>query len=203
MVTMASIPDEITLYPSTSSDRVSSKPLLVYFITGNPGLIGYYQDFVKQVQHNLSKTPIPQEPNLYQDSNIIFHGSSLDGFQVSSPSDPDLNFPLSLPEQISQVKKNIGRKVAELSSIQQGIVEDDEPMPVVLMGHSVGAYILMEVIAQWQAEQQEGKRKHSLWRPVAGINLFPTVTEIAKSEKGRQLSVCVASCLWVCAAGDS
>jgi hypothetical protein len=196
---MTGIVDDFTLYPVTSSESHPSKQILVYFVTGNPGLISYYSDFVKTVQSNLSKLSVPQKSNLYQDSNIIFHGASLDGFEVTRPSDPDLKFPLSLPQQISRVKKNVERKVAELFSAQGKSAEDNEPMPVVLMGHSVGAYILLEVIAQWQADQQDGKSKDSIWRPVAGINLFPTVTEIAKSEKGRQLSVCVTSTPWICA----
>jgi hypothetical protein len=219
---MPTIPDEITLYPITSSSsssasdpsRGTSKPLLVYFITGNPGLIAYYTEFIRTVQHNLSLKPIPsssssssatssEHTKAFQDSDIIFHGTSLDGFELSRPTDPTVDLPLSLPQQITQVKRNIGRKVAELtrefssrSSSSSSDGESQGPMPVVLMGHSVGAYILMEVIAQWQAEQgqrhegEKGKKKdEGDWRPVAGINLFPTVTEIAKSEKGRQLSV--------------
>jgi hypothetical protein len=216
---MSTIPDEITLYPITSSlsssasdpSRGTSKPLLVYFITGNPGLIAYYTEFIRTVQHNLSLKPIPsstsssssEQPKAFQDSDIIFHGTSLDGFELSRPTDPTVDLPLSLPQQITQVRRNIGRKVAELtrefSSRSSSSSSDGEirgPMPVVLMGHSVGAYILMEVIAQWQAEQgqrhegEKGKKEdEGDWRPVAGINLFPTVTEIAKSEKGRQLSV--------------
>jgi hypothetical protein len=144
--------------------------------------VDYYSLFLRTLQYKASLVP-----------DLYFYGKSLDGFEVSSPSDPNLEFPLSLPQQISRVKRSIERKVAELSSDQQGTAKGDEPMSVVLMGHSVGAYILLEVIAQWQAEQLEGKSKRSPWRPVAGINLFPTVTEIAKSEKGRQLSVCLAS----------
>ena len=172
--------DEIALHPISGTTVEARQRLLVFFVTGNPGLIAYYADFIRTIQAKLAAHD-------GQDRDIIFYGSSLDGFEINKPSAPALRLPLSLPEQISRVRQRVEAKVAELSD--GGTTSQAEPMPVVLIGHSVGSYILLEVIAQWQQEQREQTPAATSYRPVAGICLFPTVTEIAKSSKGRQLSV--------------
>jgi len=50
------------------------------------------------------------------------------------------------------------------------------------MGHSVGAYVLMEVI-------RELREKGEKVKVVGGVGLFPTIVDIGKSSGGRVLTV--------------
>src|SRR5205807_2345433 len=58
---------------------------------------------------------------------------------------------------------------------------------VILIGHSVGAYILLEVIRRLR---ENVEREEEGVQVIGGICLFPTVTHIAKSPSGRKSSVC-------------
>lgn len=63
---------------------------------------------------------------------------------------------------------------------------------VILAGHSVGAFIAMEVL---RTLGERRKKKDVKWlgqeaEIVGGVMLFPTVMDIAKSPSGRVLSVC-------------
>lgn len=53
---------------------------------------------------------------------------------------------------------------------------------VVMMGHSVGTYMLLEIIRR-QREKRGGLRI------AGGVCLFPTITDLAKSPSGRKSSV--------------
>lgn len=57
-------------------------------------------------------------------------------------------------------------------------------MKVILVGHSVGSYIALELIRKWQ-EGGMGKGINIL----GACLLFPTVTHIAKSPSGRKVGV--------------
>lgn len=61
--------------------------------------------------------------------------------------------------------------------------EGAKDLRVILMGHSVGSYMLLEIIRRVRAKGEE-------IRIVGGICLFPTVLDIAKSESGKIASVC-------------
>ncbi|PBP28648.1 hypothetical protein BUE80_DR000266 [Diplocarpon rosae] len=100
---------QISIHPKSTSSSVSHH--LIYYITGNPGLIGYYNTFLQSLHPLL--------------------GAS-------------------------------------------------DPQSVILIGHSVGSYILLELIKRLG--------KSSPVKIKAGILLFPTITHIAKSPSGARLS---------------
>jgi hypothetical protein len=54
------------------------------------------------------------------------------------------------------------------------------------MGHSVGAYILLELIRQHRMRIDEGEEDFDL---IGGILLFPTITHIAQSPLGMIYNV--------------
>jgi hypothetical protein len=176
---MRELQDEITLIsPSTQTDAVRSKRLLIFFVCGNPGLIEYYRDFLVEVEQQLRSNR--------KSSNVILYGASHDGFEIH----PSMNRktahapPYSLQEEIESVKRRLEEKAAELT-------ETGEPLDVVLIGHSVGSYMLLEVITWWQKQRDQ----QAIYNIVGGICLFPTVVDIAKSSKGRTLSVSFNRCL--------
>jgi pimeloyl-ACP methyl ester carboxylesterase len=66
-----------------------------------------------------------------------------------------------------------------------------QPPRVIIVGHSVGAYILLEILRRHR-ERLLGNPKDDAadgMRIEGGICLFPTVTHIAKSKSGRKFSV--------------
>lgn len=65
---------------------------------------------------------------------------------------------------------------------------------VILMGHSVGTYIAMEVLRRHRENQTTTAAGDSGFDIVGGIMLFPTVMDIANSPAGQKLTVCTSSC---------
>ena len=64
-----------------------------------------------------------------------------------------------------------------------------ETLPkVILIGHSVGAYILLEIIRQHKKRIDQGDEGD--FDLIGGILLFPTIVNIAKSPLGLFVSVC-------------
>lgn len=167
--------DAITLLP-TSSTGARHKPLLIYFICGNPGLIEYYHAFLLQIRRQLEATG--------HGDNITIYGASHDGFEIHPETSRTASHPppYSLQEEIEAVKRRLQFKTSQLAGLHP-----DEPLQVVLMGHSVGSYMLLEVLAWWQKHKTWEKQK--IYNLVGGVCLFPTVIDIAKSPRGRVLSV--------------
>lgn len=172
--------------PVSSLTKAADRTYLVYHITGNPGLIEYYRTFLTHLYGSL-KTRL--SISLLESSSrpdFQIYGRSLNGFEVdgassSSVSSKHVNAvkapPYSLEQQIVQSQRALEEVVEELTN------DGAKDVRVILMGHSVGSYILLEIIRRVRAKQ-EGVRI------VGGICLFPTVMDIAKSESGKTASVC-------------
>lgn len=154
---------EISIHPSATSPSASHT--LIFFITGNPGLIGYYNTFLSTL-HALLASSNPNE--IYH-----IHGQSLAGF-IDIPSDTRTT-PYSLEEQITH-----SLSALKSQRIPSSIAKDKSYDNVILIGHSVGSYILLELITRLG--------KSSPIKIKAGILLFPTVTHIAKSPSGVKIS---------------
>lgn len=173
--------DEINLH---TEPRVKTKRrLLVYFITGNPGLIEYYRAFLTRLYDILRV----QDPKL----DLHIYGTSLAGFQISDslpkPISASDGPPYGLDEQIDTTALRLFDTVKHINETTE---PDDGPLPVVLIGHSVGAYMLLEVLARWQSKSREkAANEIPMMDSVGGICLFPTVVDIAKSPTGRKMAV--------------
>lgn len=150
-------------YKSEHLDSLATHHL-VYFITGNPGLISYYNTFLATLHGLLSDKP---------SASNVFHiyGQSLAGFEDSIVSADTRTRPYSLEEQISLILTAI--------KYQNSLYKTYKT--ITLVGHSVGAYILLEVIQRLQ-------KSSSPLSITAGVLLFPTVTHIAKSPNGVKLT---------------
>lgn len=149
---------------------------LIYFITGNPGLISYYQPFLSRL-HNL----------LVESSGTVcarFHicGHSFRGMEVTLNGEhggPPRS-PLSLEEQIRWQDDLL---YAHVDTHRERTGNNPK---VILMGHSVGSYILLELIQRHPDRIKRGAKDFDL---IGGILLFPTITNIAQSPLGRVASV--------------
>ena len=170
-------PDKICYEPSAEPDP-EAQEYLIYFITGNPGLISYYQPFLSRLHSLLTSSSSTEAAR--------FHicGHSLRGFEFSK-DDENAKLPkrpLSLGEQIVFQEDLLYKHI---SSHRE---RTGNTPKVILMGHSVGAYILLELIRHHGDKIDEGEEDFDL---IGGVLLFPTITHIAKSPLGMIASVSV------------
>ena len=174
--------DEInyaTLLPSSDEAR---KRVLIFFVPGNPGLVEYYRHFLDIVRKRLNDSVS------HTDTQYYISGASLAGFDVSPGSRQtpatNQNLPLSLDAQVEDVYARLQSTVSRLR--EENNLEGD--LPVIVIGHSIGAYMVLETVAKWQKLAQQGPTNMTL---SAGLCLFPTVYELNLSPTGRQVGVCV------------
>ena len=166
-------PDKLCYEPPEKSYGGKTQDYLVFFISGNPGLISYYEPFLSRL-HLLRAAANP---------GARFHicGHSYKGFEIS-PESNCLDRPVGLEEQIRYQETLLYHHVERHTEIA------GNPPKVILIGHSVGAYVLLELIRRHQ-ETMDRKAKEGIDTEdpdlIGGILLFPTIAEIAKSPLGR------------------
>jgi hypothetical protein len=125
---------------------------------GNPGVISYYDDFLTALHDDSPSTTIL-------------------GVSLAGHEDFELHQPLSLQEQIANKVRIIDTIIASapFSSYMQ------EKPKLVVMGHSVGAYMALQVLKQ---------------RPQNVDNLFllfPTISHIGQGSSFARLSAVLTS----------
>lgn len=208
----------LTLSSPSSSDP-DTHPTTIFFISGNPGLISYYHTFLSLLSAQLgwsassssslsritaTKGISDSDGALLQSQSQSFriYGASLGGFEVGTDEDgvaagPAEKEVYGLQEQIALVEERLRGVMSPNSnrSIVKG--ENSKPKPkVILIGHSVGAYIAMEILRrhrEGRVEVEGEKDADAAFDIVGGILLFPTVVDIAKSVAGRRIAVCAFS----------
>ena len=185
----------IFLYIPENLSEISD-PYIMFFITGNPGLISYYHSFL-----SLLSTTAPT-------SAYIIAGFSLGGFDIPAfqgdepvpaaaadihksfnERDPPSEPYLSLQRQITLVECRLIKLLSRVRSDYFPTKSTWKPK-VILVGHSVGAYIALEIIRR-NAEKRVSAPSDT-FEPassiVSAILLTPTVVDIAKSDSGRILT---------------
>jgi pimeloyl-ACP methyl ester carboxylesterase len=157
--------------PNTFFTSTGSSPkTTIFFISGNPGLIAYYHPFLSLLAKYLKDGK----------SSFQIYGCSLGGFEIGedSPKAPILD----LEDQIRFVQ-------AKLATLMQGGSDDSTNAPksrrnVILIGHSIGSYIAMEVLRRHRESPSP-----NTFDIIGGAMLFPTVKDIAASPSGQKLTV--------------
>lgn len=193
-------------FPSPNQDDSNRRQCLIYMIPGNPGLVAYYEPFLKTLRQLLD------EIEVQQDYNYAYHiyGRNLIGFEDGDHEPPfgtttssgTQTEPFSLDDQINCVCSHL--PTVNTSTLTNGRTFDS----VILIGHSVGAYIALETFHHHHTAllptpvTTSTKTEHT--NPEATPNpnpalttvplrsailLFPTITHIAQSPSGRQLSL--------------
>ena len=181
--------DKICYEPSTDSIDGESQDYLIYFLPGNPGLIRYYQPFIHKLYTLLSSCSTTESAR--------FHicGHSHGGFETAHHGKKVE--PLGLGQQIKDQEQLLYNHIKSHRS------RTGRNPKVILMGHSVGCYMLLELIQQHRDKIQElidqhgdkieeGEEDFDL---IGGILLFPTITHIAKSPLGMVFGVCTLDAL--------
>jgi Lipid-droplet associated hydrolase len=158
---------EVSFHPN--SEDPSATHHLLYFITGNPGLIAYYHTFF-QTLHEILTTSTTSTKNVFH-----IHGQSLAGFEDDATM-PFRAVPYSLEDQIC-----LSLTTLQGLQVPSGAKKSQPYTSIILIGHSVGSYILLELINRLRKTSSPLSVK-------AGILLFPTVTHIAQSPSGIKIS---------------
>jgi pimeloyl-ACP methyl ester carboxylesterase len=168
------MPNQITHTPSRYGDKAAH--YLIFFITGNPGLISYYDTFLASLNYLLSsESPLDG----YLSPTFLIFGQSLAGFEDEDvPLKSKGGAPYRLTEEIDFTLDALkGQK------IPGGDRKGEDFDGIVLIGHSVGSYILLEILRKLRDAEHLGSRI----RIRGGILLFPTITHISKSPNGKKL----------------
>jgi hypothetical protein len=166
--------------------------VLVYFISGNPGLIDYYGTFLSTLHSLLSSTSHPSRPvaiQVYGQNLAGFDDSDHEPFTAEKP-------PNDLAYVMQCVAADVSSRTVEAKGPRHGTAFDN----IILIGHSVGTFISLELFnAEMHGRQPDTTT--SVPTPVftplqplpatltAGILLFPTVTDLVKSVSGRRLDI--------------
>ncbi|KAL8797006.1 MAG: hypothetical protein Q9195_000777 [Heterodermia aff. obscurata] len=166
--------DKLVYEPPPGDTRPGVQDYLIFLIGGNPGLISYYEPFLKRLHALLCSSSTTETARFY------VYGNSLAGFDNQLLADgqesPD---PLGLKDQIENAENLIYDEIILYQKVNRS--EDAVPK-VILIGHSVGAYILLEMIRQHRERiEYSGGEDFDL---IGGILLFPTIVNIAKSPSG-------------------
>ncbi|MCJ1266275.1 hypothetical protein MMC22_006158 [Lobaria immixta] len=161
-----------------SSDLIDdqSQDFLIFMITGNPGLIKYYEEFLSHLHDRLSDSSTSRLARFY------ICGSSLKGFDDSESEMGGKPAALvGLEDQIDYTERLLFQQIKH----REATAPKEKPPKVILMGHSVGAYILLELIRRHPEAVGKYRSDFDL---IGGILLFPTITHLAKSPKGMMYS---------------
>lgn len=162
--------------PSKLAGDGKPQDFLIFMITGNPGLISYYHPFLSTLYSRLlSSSKVPRNSRFY------IYGHSMKGFDASKSEYENVStFPVGLAGQIEDIENLLFEQLRQHRKVES------VPPKVILMGHSVGAYILLELIRQHRKRIDGGEEDFDL---IGGILLFPTITHIAKSPQGMMYDV--------------
>ncbi|CAH7687031.1 hypothetical protein BY996DRAFT_4572968 [Phakopsora pachyrhizi] len=175
--------------------KVQPPEVVILFMPGNPGMVEFYQPFLNTLFNNLNSSSI---------SNIVISSSHLshyirtgddslsqrikNSFQSLRVMASNLNasrlFKASdrsnlVGEEHSALEKQVNYHNKVFESVYSSFdYERSERGPqIVLIGHSVGAYIATKVL-----ERNGNKISHM-------IGLFPTISEIGKTRNAAKLKL--------------
>ncbi|KAL2104795.1 hypothetical protein VUR80DRAFT_9629 [Thermomyces stellatus] len=162
--------------PAAKPPPSSGYHALVYFIPGNPGFIDWYSPFLHSLRAHLDAIQSTVAFDIYGRSLPGFHDDEHAPFTPTNP-------PFSLEDHIAVSYASLAARRVPTPPLCDG--SSGRPYDfVVLLGHSVGAYIALEIFARHQRDPSPARhlRLHH------GILLCPTITHIAKSSCGRFFS---------------
>lgn len=164
------MPSTLAIQPV--SDDPAARYNLVFYLTGNPGLISYYNSFLVTLHDLLSTSQESRDLELYH----VF-GQNLLGFENDDTPSKITNLPHDLESQIEDRLHCLkGQRIP--SGPRQGEEYDN----VILMGHSVGAYMLLEILRRLR------KTSEPPTNIKGAILLMPTVMGLAESPSGVKFS---------------
>ncbi len=160
-----------TVTLASNHDRDSERHhTLFFFIPGNPGLIDYYIPFFTALRSRFDRVESQNSRvalHIHSENLIGFADEDHEPFEATDQSPFDLS---------AQIKHFVHR----MSDVRRHGKPYDR---IVICGHSVGAYISLEVFDR-HSKLSNDAQCSSL---SSGILLFPTVSHLAQSSNGKKL----------------
>uniref|UniRef100_K7FPY9 Lipid droplet-associated hydrolase n=1 Tax=Pelodiscus sinensis TaxID=13735 RepID=K7FPY9_PELSI len=141
-------------------------PRLLFLIipgTGNPGLAGYYRTFVRALYHGLN-----QQYPVWVVSHAG-HCKPPNSMEMTEGTDTDI-------KELEDVFGLHGQIEHKLDFLRKNVPKD---MKLVLIGHSIGCYITLEMMKRASELQVQVLRS---------VLLFPTIERMAQSPQGKLLT---------------
>lgn len=208
-------PDAFVHVPPQLSTNKSSRPQddtkgttrLVFFLTGNPGLLSYYHEYLALLAAS------------DEGQDYVIVGLSLGGFEDDEldEADEELLFPDAVAAKRSAKRRSeeqawwslseqVELAVARIDDVVRRLQRD---VKVTLMGHSVGSYLAFEVVRS--AHERAGRLSEPTedasgvlgvgsvatptptWRVEACVLLAPTIMHLAQSPSGIKAAPLLAT----------
>lgn len=154
-------------FPSLRQSTAKSHGL-IYFIPGNPGVIEFYTDFLRSLRASLDKTESDTAYDIYGRNLLGFHDEDHAPFSSKNP-------PYELNAQVEGIW-------ADIASRRHGSSQDQLYDSVILIGHSIGAYVVVETFHLQTLNPKAGLNLQH------GFLLFPTISHIARSPSGLRVT---------------
>jgi Lipid-droplet associated hydrolase len=176
--------DRICYGPSTIAQD-GDQEYLIYFITGNPCVIGYYDSFMSRLATILNAGSVSER--------YYVCGYSLPGFDLLEREIlVDKELPCGLEEQIQSTEILIEKSVIDHNERSDTIKRSPK---VILMGHSIGCYIMLEILRRRKMDINAISGFEDIVLSNVniggGVLLFPTIAHMNKSRNGRILTVSI------------
>jgi hypothetical protein len=158
-----------TIHLSNPATKDARQKYLLFFIPGNPGVLEYYRTFLSHLFALISS----KEP----ECDIHLFSESMAGFECDSNStsrlSPEESLPMDVEGQINFIERMLRRHIKSLSG------GSGDEWKVILVAHSLGSYISLELIRRcWEKGEEE---ESSGMRIIGSICLFPGILHLAKS----------------------
>ncbi|PTB63365.1 hypothetical protein BBK36DRAFT_1181732 [Trichoderma citrinoviride] len=182
--------------PRPNDGPANQRHGLIYFVCGNPGLVHYYTVFLECLRGMLDELQDEETGGRRSRTAYDIYGRDLLGFSDDDhePFVRGSNEPWDLDGQIEGIYKDVAAQripsaqTQDQGTGQNGLQDREGTRPydfVILMGHSVGAYISLEIFHRHAKDSSRAPHLHLRH----GFLLFPTLTHIAASPSGRQASL--------------
>ena len=216
-ISLSTITSNEFFHTSSSHHTTHAARRVIFFVTGNPGLIAYYHEFLSLLSQDVA-------------AGTVIYGASLGGFEVDVEEETtriagqqaerrvlprtkierSKKGPFGLQDQIGICWERLRLLIeALIGNNKDHNIRDDLPglkdfnssrqLEVVLIGHSVGTYICLELIRlhKESVRRHSGSQRPSSFTPLPpglrytiplSILLTPTITHISHSTSGRLLT---------------
>lgn len=161
------------MFPSIALPSSKTKGIkrhaLIYYVCGNPGLIEFYADFFNNLRGLLDKSEGETAYDIYGRNLLGFSDDDHEPFGHG-------NEPFDLNGQIEGIYNDVASKRVD---------QDQAYDFVILMGHSVGSYICVEVFHRHMKNPSRAPHLNLKY----GFLLFPTLTHIGQSPSGARVEL--------------
>lgn len=178
------MPTERTFHSPHQGAHPESRQCLIYFLTGNPGLIDYYTPFLTHLRTLLDNI----ETQRGQKITFTIYGRDLAGFDDEDhpkPFNKTDNLPHDVEYEINDCFKHLIAANKIPASEGTSNPRAGEPFDeVIVMGHSLGTYIALELFHRHLHDPSSAPDLNLR----SGILLFATIAHLAKSPKGVHLN---------------